>query len=57
MARWCVEHRRRTLVAWIVGLVAVGAVSSAVGTRAATDFSLGGTESQRAQDVLDRDFP
>jgi hypothetical protein len=30
---------------------------SAVGTRAATDFSLSGTESQRAQDVLDRDFP
>jgi putative drug exporter of the RND superfamily len=57
VARWCVEHWRRTLVAWIVGLVAVGALSSAVGTRVATDFSLGGTESQRAQDVLDRDFP
>src|SRR5919106_3128442 len=57
LARWCVQHRRRTLVAWIVGLVAVGAISSAVGTRAATDFSLPGTESQRAQDVLDRDFP
>jgi RND superfamily putative drug exporter len=57
MARWCVRHRGRTLLAWIVALVAVGAVSSAVGTRAATDFSLGATESQRAQDVLGRDFP
>ena len=38
-------------------LVVVGGVSSAVGPRTATDFALGGTESQRAQDVLERDFP
>jgi RND superfamily putative drug exporter len=57
VARWCAKHRRRTLAAWIVALVAVGAAASAVGTHAATDFALGGTESQRAQYVLDRDFP
>jgi RND superfamily putative drug exporter len=51
------RHRRRTFAIWIIALVAVGAASSAVGTRASTDFTLGGTESQRAQDVLDRDFP
>jgi putative drug exporter of the RND superfamily len=57
VARRCMRHRRRTLAVWIVAFLAVGAVSSAVGTRVATDFTLGGTESQRAQDVLDRDFP
>jgi putative drug exporter of the RND superfamily len=57
LARWCFEHRIRTLVAWVAVLVIVGGVSSAVGTRTATDFSLGGTDSQRAQDVLQRDFP
>ncbi len=57
LARWCLEHRRRTLVAGVVVLVVVTGLSSAVGTRVATDFTLGGTESQRAQDVLERDFP
>src|SRR5215218_8202629 len=57
LARWCAAHRRRTLVACVLVLVVVGGVASAVGTRTSTDFSLGGTESQRAQDVLQRDFP
>ena len=57
VARWCIEHRRRVLIAWLVLLVAALAVSSAVGTRPANQFSLNGTESQRAQDVLTRAFP
>jgi RND superfamily putative drug exporter len=57
VARWCVEHRRRALVVWVVLLVGVLAVSGAVGTRQANQFSLKGTESQRAQDLLTRDFP
>jgi uncharacterized membrane protein YdfJ with MMPL/SSD domain len=57
VARWCVEHRRRALIAWLVLLVAALAVSSAVGTRPSNQFSLNGTESQRAQDVLTRAFP
>jgi RND superfamily putative drug exporter len=56
VARWCVEHRRRALIAWIALLLAVLGVSSAVGTRQANQFSLKGTESQRAQDLLKRDF-
>jgi putative drug exporter of the RND superfamily len=57
LARWCVEHRLRTLVICVAVFVAVAGVSSAVGTRTATDFTLPGTESQKAQDVLQRDFP
>jgi RND superfamily putative drug exporter len=57
VARWCVEHRRRTLIAWVVLLVVALGASSAVGTRQANQFSLNGTESQRAQDLLTRSFP
>jgi RND superfamily putative drug exporter len=57
VATWCVEHRRRVLIACVVVLVAALFTSSAVGTRQANEFSLKGTESQRAQDVLARDFP
>jgi RND superfamily putative drug exporter len=55
-AGWCFDHRRRAALAWIVLLVAALAFASTVGTHQANDFSLGGTESQRAQDVLQRDF-
>jgi putative drug exporter of the RND superfamily len=57
VARWCVEHRRRAVIAWLVLLVAALAVSSAVGTRPANESSLKGTDSQRAVDLLKRDFP
>jgi RND superfamily putative drug exporter len=57
VSRWCVEHRRRALIVWVILLIAVLAASSAVGTRQANEFSLKGTESQQAQDLLKRDFP
>ena len=57
LARWCIEHRRRVLLLCVAVLVVVSAVASAVGTRASTDFTLPDTESQKAQDVLQRDFP
>jgi RND superfamily putative drug exporter len=57
LARWCSDHRTRALVLCVAVLVVVGGVSSAVGTRTSTDFSLPNTESQEAQDVLQREFP
>ena len=56
IAAACVEHRRRVLIAWVLLLVAMVAVSSGLGTKQADNFSLNGTESQRAQDLLERDF-
>jgi len=52
-------YRRRwwALVAWLVALVAVTAVAQVVGARYHNDFSLPGTESQRALDELRRDAP
>src|SRR5918996_2140692 len=57
VARWCVQHRRRVLITWLVVVVAALAALSGIGTRAANQFSLSGTESQRAQDLLQRSFP
>ena len=57
LTRFCVDHRRAVVLSWVVVVVAALGVSSAVGTRYATNFSLPGTESQRATDLLKRDFP
>jgi putative drug exporter of the RND superfamily len=56
LARWCIAHRRRVLLAWIAVAVVVTAVAGSVGPRYATNFSLPGTESQRASDLLTREF-
>jgi RND superfamily putative drug exporter len=53
---WVSHHRRTTIVAWIVLLVGSLGISGAVGTNYSTNFSLSGTESQRATDLLNRDF-
>jgi RND superfamily putative drug exporter len=57
LARWCGSHRRTVLVAWLIVLVGVLGLSSAVGTDYANNSSSGNTESQRATDLLKRDFP
>ena len=57
IARWCAGHRKTVLVTWIVALVGISALSSAVGTNYANNSSSGNTDSQRATDLLKRDFP
>src|SRR6202035_3375422 len=54
---WAARHRRIVLLGWIVALIAAFGASSAVGTNYSNSFSLKGTESQRAVDLLKRDFP
>jgi RND superfamily putative drug exporter len=54
---WAGRHRRLILIGWIVLLVGSLGISQAVGTNYSTNFSLPGTESQRATDLLKRDFP
>src|SRR5512133_1690073 len=56
LARWSIARRRRVVIAWFVAAVAALAVSGAVGTDYANNFSMGNTESQRATDLLQRDF-
>src|SRR5262249_27764874 len=57
MARWAAGHRKTVVAGWLVALVVVLGISSSVGTKYASDFSSGNTESQRATDLLKRDFP
>jgi RND superfamily putative drug exporter len=57
IAQWVTRHRRSVLIGWIVLLVASIGISHAVGTNFSNNFSLPGTDSQRAVDLLTRDFP
>jgi RND superfamily putative drug exporter len=57
VAGWTIDHRRVTLACWIAALIVVSFGARAVGTRQATNFSLPGTDTQRAIDLLKREFP
>src|ERR1700694_2874098 len=54
---WAAGHRRTVILGWIVALLAAFGASSAIGTNYGNSFSLKGTDSQRAVDLLKRDFP
>src|SRR5579884_3034745 len=56
VARWCIGHRRHVLIGWIVIAVLCTALAQAAGRHYTTSFSLPGTESQRALDLLKQHF-
>jgi RND superfamily putative drug exporter len=53
LARACYRRRWRVLAAWVVFLVAVSIFSSAAGGVFRNEFSLSGSESKQAQDLLE----
>ena len=57
VTRWCIAHRRRVFVAWVAVAVLTTVIAGAAGRNYATNFSLPGTESQRALDLLKKEFP
>ena len=57
LARWCMAHRRRVVVAWVAVAILTTVVAHAVEPNYVTVFGLPGTESQRASDLLKREFP
>ena len=57
IARWTMAHRRTVVVAWIVAAIGIFAVSSSVGKKTASSFTLPGTGSQQAVDLLQSRFP
>ncbi|HEV3134445.1 MAG TPA: MMPL family transporter [Acidimicrobiia bacterium] len=57
LAAWCYRRRRRVLLLWLAGLVGISVISGAFGNSFAQSFSLPGTESQRAADLLGTRFP
>ncbi len=56
LARWSVAHRRRVIIGWVAIAVLTTVVAGSVGRDYATNFTLPGTESQRASDQLTREF-
>ena len=57
VAEAATRHRRRVVIGWVILLVSALGLSGAFGGKFSNSFSLPGTESQRAADVLKRDFP
>jgi putative drug exporter of the RND superfamily len=57
ITRWTMAHRRIVVAAWIIAAVGILAVSGSVGKKTASDFTLPGTGSQHAVDLLRSRFP
>jgi RND superfamily putative drug exporter len=56
IARWTMAHRRIVLVAWIALAVGLFGASAGVGRKNSNDFTLPGTGSQHALNVLNHSF-
>ncbi|RZS91022.1 RND superfamily putative drug exporter [Motilibacter rhizosphaerae] len=57
LARWCYRHRFVVASAWVLALVVLGVLSKTVGTAYNDSFSLPGTESTKALDLLQASLP
>jgi RND superfamily putative drug exporter len=57
IARWTMAHRRAVVIGWIVAAIGILAISSSVGKKTASSFTLPGTGSQHAVDTLRSHFP
>ncbi|WP_432198252.1 MMPL family transporter [Streptomyces sp. bgisy027] len=57
LARWCYRHRLVVVLLWVAVLAGVGIASTAAGTKASDSFSLPGTESSKALELLRETMP
>ena len=57
LAAWSHDHRRIVLALWASMLLLFGGLAAGVGTGAVDTFSLPGSESQRAYDLMEEQFP
>jgi putative drug exporter of the RND superfamily len=56
LAEVCFRRRRRVLLVWVLGIVALGALIGAAGSGYSSDFTLPDVESKRGIDLLDDQF-
>ncbi|MEA2384602.1 MAG: putative drug exporter of the superfamily [Solirubrobacteraceae bacterium] len=56
LARWCFGHRAIVIVGWLVALALLAGINGAGGSAYSDSFSLPGTESTRALELLQRSF-
>ncbi len=57
LARWCFRHRRAVIAAWVLVLVGLGVLAQAVKSDYNNSFSLPGTDSTTAQQLLANAVP
>ncbi len=57
LGHWSVRRRRWVLAIWLGALVGVGVLAGTVGGATSDEFSIPGTESQKAFDLLEERFP
>src|SRR3954452_11822380 len=56
LARWCFRHRFDVLAVWVVALLVLGGLSAKAGSGYTDSFSLPGTESTTALNLLTDNF-
>ena len=56
LARWCFTHKFVVLGVWIAALIAVGGLNASAGSGYTDSFSLPGTESTTALNLLTDNF-
>jgi RND superfamily putative drug exporter len=57
LARLAITHRRSVMVIWVLLAAGLFMLSTSVGSKSATNFSLPGTGSQQALNLLESHFP
>jgi RND superfamily putative drug exporter len=57
LGRFCVRHHRVVFVAWLAFVIALALVVKSVGTVTSNNLTLPGTDSTKAQDLLDQYLP
>ncbi|HST42762.1 MAG TPA: MMPL family transporter, partial [Conexibacter sp.] len=57
LGAFCARRHRIVLVAWLLLAIGLGTLAGRLGTQTNDNATLPGTDSQRAADVLERDFP
>ena len=56
LTRWCIAHRRYVFAGWVAVAIITTVIAGAVGRQYATNFTLPGTDAQRAYDLLKNEF-
>jgi putative drug exporter of the RND superfamily len=57
LARWSTTHRLYIVLGWLALIVLVNVVAQSAGTSYSNNFTLPGSDSQRAADLLQKSFP
>ncbi len=57
LARWTTTHRKYVLIGWVLLLIAINAFAQSAGTTYSNNFTLPGSDAQRASDLLEHSYP